>query len=88
VQRAIPRSGSAHPHHLNGGCLMDPKVLQQIADALTSLATAQHALASTQTLMSYTLIVFALGTLVCLGLLTRLTTDIHRQTTALLRGRE
>jgi hypothetical protein len=60
---------------------MDPKILQQIADALTSLAAAQA-------LMGYTLIVFAVGTLVCLGLLVRLTTDIHRQTTALLRGRE
>lgn len=64
---------------------MDPKVLQQIADALSSLASAQHSLASNQALMGYTLIVFALGTLVCLGLLVRLTLDIHRQTTALLQ---
>jgi hypothetical protein len=60
---------------------MDPRTFQQLADAITSLA-------ATQALMGYTLIVFALGTLLCLGLLVRLTTDIHRQTTELLRGRE
>lgn len=64
---------------------MDPKIVQQLADALTSLAGTTAALASTQTLMGYTLIVFALGTLVCLGLLVRLTSDIHRQTTELLK---
>lgn len=57
---------------------MDPKVLQQLADAITSLA-------STQALIGYTLIVFAVGTLVCLGLLVRMTSDIHAQTTELLK---
>lgn len=56
----------------------DPRILQQLADAITSLA-------NTQALMGYTLIVFALGTLVCLALLVRLTNDTHRQTTELLR---
>jgi hypothetical protein len=57
---------------------VDPKILQQLADAISSMA-------STQALMGYTLIVFAVGTLVCLGLLVRLTTDIHAQTSELLR---
>jgi hypothetical protein len=50
-------------------------MLQQLADASSSLA-------STQALMSYTLIVLAVGTLVCLGLLVRLKVDMHHQTTA------
>ena len=57
---------------------MDPKILQQLADAISSMA-------STQAIMGYTLIVFAVGTLVCLGLLVRMASDIHAQTTELLK---
>jgi hypothetical protein len=57
---------------------MDPKILQQLADAISSMA-------STQAVLAYAFIVFALGTLVCLGLLVRLSTDIHAQTSELLR---
>ena len=64
---------------------MDPKILQQLADAITSLA-------ATQTLMGYTLIVLTVGTLVCFAILgkytveiSRIARDIHRQTTALLQ---
>jgi hypothetical protein len=74
---------------------MDPKTFQQIADALTALASTQHAIASTQTLMSYTLIVLTVGMFVCFAILgkytveiSRIARDIHRQTTELLRGRE
>jgi hypothetical protein len=67
---------------------MDPKILQQLADAITSLA-------ATQALMAYTLIVLTVGMLVCFAILgkytveiSRIARDIHRQTTALLQGRE
>jgi hypothetical protein len=67
---------------------MDAKILQQLADAITSLA-------STQALMGYTLIVLTVGTLVSFILLgkytveiSRIARDIHRQTTELLRGRD
>jgi len=63
---------------------MDNKILQQLADAINSLA-------STQALMGYTLIVLTVGTLVSFILLgkytveiSRIARDIHRQTTALL----
>jgi hypothetical protein len=71
---------------------MDPKILQQIADALTSLASTQHALASTQSLMGYTLIILTVGMLVCFAILgkytveiSRIARDIHQQTTELLK---
>ena len=67
---------------------MDTKILQQLADAITSLA-------ATQALMGYTLIVLTVGMLVCFAILgkytveiSRIARDIHAQTTALLRGRE
>jgi hypothetical protein len=67
---------------------MDTKILQQLADAITSLA-------ATQALMAYTLIVLTVGMLVCFAILgkytveiSRIARDIHRQTTALLQGRE
>ena len=63
---------------------MDTKILQQLADAITSLA-------ATQALMGYTLIVLTVGMLVCFAILgkytveiSRIARDIHRQTTALL----
>jgi hypothetical protein len=64
---------------------MDPKIVQQLADAITSLA-------STQSLMGYTLIVLTVGTLVCVAILgkytvemSRIAWDIHQQTTELLK---
>jgi hypothetical protein len=67
---------------------MDPTILHQLADAITSLA-------ATQALMGYTLIVLTVGMLVCFAILgkytveiSRIARDIHRQTSALLRGRE
>ena len=63
----------------------EPKILQQLADAISSMA-------STQALMGYTLIVFAVGTLVCFAILgkytveiSRIARDIHAQTTELLK---
>jgi hypothetical protein len=67
---------------------MDTRILQQLADAITSLA-------ATQALMGYTLIVLTVGMLVCFTILgkytveiSRIARDIHRQTTELLRGRK
>lgn len=64
---------------------MDPRITQQLADAITSMA-------STQTLMGYTLIVLTVGTLVCFAILgkytveiSRIARDIHSQTTELLK---
>jgi len=64
---------------------MDPKIVQQLADAITSLA-------STESLMGYTLIVLTVGMLVCFAILgkytvemSRIARDIHQQTTELLK---
>jgi hypothetical protein len=64
---------------------MDPKIVQQLADAVSSLA-------STQALMGYTLIVLTVGMLVCFTILgkytveiSRIARDIHAQTTELLK---
>jgi len=56
--------------------------------SLQSLAAAMATLASAQTILAYTLVVLTVGTLVGLGLLARVTIDIHRQTNKLLRRSE
>jgi hypothetical protein len=64
---------------------MDPKIVQQLADAVSSLAT-------TQALMGYTLIVLTVGMLVCFTILGKylvdtmhMARDIHAQTSELLK---